>query len=140
MCQLYAIDSTRADRDTVLTTETICVFQTSEFKMQTKRIIVEFGVRRQRVVLKDRAILLPKLCQLIGVHFGIPLENRSMYTLQMWDETLKAFRSLDESTSSLDLIRDVSDCHRFRIIETPLRTRVRLNTAAVEYKRMRISP
>ena len=103
----------------------LCVFQTSDLKMQTKRIIVEFGVRRQRVVLKDRAIPLSKLRQLIGIHFGIALENRSMYTLQMCDETLNAFRSLDENTSSLDLIHDLRDCHRFRILETTLRTRVR---------------
>jgi hypothetical protein len=91
---------------------------------ETKRIIVEFGARRQQFQLTDRLISTSKLLQLIGNRFDIKLNNNATYTLQMYDNTLKEYNSLDDDNQIFDLVEDIEQLHRFRIINKSLQSQV----------------
>ncbi|CAF4127938.1 unnamed protein product [Rotaria socialis] len=79
-------------------------------------IIVEFGARRQRASLNDRLISTSKLLQLISNHFGIKLDHKSLYTLQMYDKRFNEYISLTDDRQILDLSKDSEQFYRFRII------------------------
>ncbi|CAF1965049.1 unnamed protein product [Rotaria magnacalcarata] len=79
-------------------------------------IIVEFGARRQRVSLNDRLIPASKLLPLISNHFGIKLDHKSLYTLQMYDKRFHEYISLTDDRQILDLTKDSEQFYRFRII------------------------
>jgi hypothetical protein len=92
---------------------------------ETKRIIVEFGARRQQFLLTDRLISISKLLQLIGHRFGIKLDHHSSYMLQMYDNTLDEYYSLDDDNKqTLDLVKEIEQLHRFRIISKSLQSQV----------------
>ncbi|CAF4258272.1 unnamed protein product, partial [Rotaria sp. Silwood2] len=87
---------------------------------EAKRIIVEFGARRQRFTLTDPIISTSKLRHLISNHFGIKLDNNSIYTLQMHNKTLNEYYSLNDDAQTFNLIKDIDQLHRFRIINKSL--------------------
>ncbi|CAF3483956.1 unnamed protein product [Rotaria sp. Silwood1] len=89
---------------------------------EAKQIIVEFGARRQRFILTDLIISTSKLRHLIGNHFGIKLDNNSIYTLQMYNKTLNEYYSLNDDKQTFDLIKDIDQLHRFRIINKSLQS------------------
>ncbi|CAF3499079.1 unnamed protein product [Rotaria sp. Silwood1] len=89
---------------------------------EAKQIIVEFGARRQRFILTDLIISTSKLRHLIGNHFGIKLDNNSIYTLQMYNKTLNEYYSLNDDKQIFDLIKDIDQLHRFRIINKSLQS------------------
>jgi len=91
---------------------------------ETKRIIVEFGARRQQVILIDRLTSTSKLLNLIGNRFGIKLNNNAPYTLQMYDNTLNEYNSLDDDNQIFDVVEDIEQLHRFRIISKSLQSQV----------------
>ncbi|UJR36084.1 hypothetical protein I4U23_028820 [Adineta vaga] len=82
-----------------------------------KRIIVEFGLRRQQVVLTDHRMSIAKLRYLVNNHFDIKLETNSTYTLQMYDYISNNYRSLNDDKQIFDLSNDLEPFHRFRIIK-----------------------
>jgi len=91
---------------------------------ETKRIIVEFGARRQQFILTDRLISTSKLVRLIGNRFDIQLENNSPYTLQMYDMISNEYHSLDDYKRIFNLMKDFEELHRFRIIPKSLQLQV----------------
>jgi hypothetical protein len=91
---------------------------------ETKRIIVEFGARRQQFILTDRRVSTSKLRNLIGTHFGVKLEDNSTYMLQMYDNTLHEYYSIDDHIQTFDSVEDIEELHRFRIINKPAQSQV----------------
>jgi hypothetical protein len=85
---------------------------------------VEFGARRQQLILADRLILISKLLQLIGNRFDISLENHSPYLLQIYDSKSNEYHSLDDFKRVFDLTKDFEELQRFRIIRKSLITQV----------------
>ncbi|CAF3631709.1 unnamed protein product [Adineta steineri] len=87
---------------------------------ETKRIIVEFGARRQQFILTDHRVSTSALRYLIGNHFDIEFDNNSIYTLQMYNNISHEYNSLDDDQQIFDTIKDIVPFHRFRIIKKSL--------------------
>jgi hypothetical protein len=91
---------------------------------ETKRIIIEFGSRRQQCILTDRHISTSKLLYLIGNRFGIKFDNNSPYILQMYDNELNEYKSLENNKQIFDLGKDIEQLHRFRIVSKSVQSQV----------------
>ncbi|CAF4285162.1 unnamed protein product, partial [Adineta steineri] len=87
---------------------------------ETRRIIVEFGARRQQFILTDHRVSTSALRYLIGNHFDIEFDNNSIYTLQMYNNISREYNSLDDDQQIFDTIKDIVPFHRFRIIKKSL--------------------
>lgn len=86
---------------------------------------MEFGARRQRFTLTDLLISTLKLRQLIGNYFGIKLDHNSLYKLQMYNKNLNGYCSLDNGNPVFDLIKDIEQLQRFRIIDKSQQSQVK---------------
>ena len=91
---------------------------------ETKRIIVEFGVRRQQIHLTDRLISASKLLQRIGDGFDIQLEKNSPYIVQVYDETSNEYLPLEDNQRMFDISRDFQPLHRFQIVNKSIQSQV----------------
>lgn len=91
---------------------------------ETKRIIVEFGVRRQQIHLTDRLMSTSKLLQRIGDGFDIQLQQNSPYIVQMYDETSREYLPLQNDQRIFDISRDFQPLHRFRIVNKSTQSQV----------------
>ncbi|CAF0786002.1 unnamed protein product [Rotaria sordida] len=89
---------------------------------EAKQIIVEFGAQRQRFTLTDQLISTLKLRHLIGNHFRIKLDTNSVYTLQIYDKRLNEYYSLNDDKKIFNLMKDIEQLHRFRIINKSFQT------------------
>ncbi|CAF0823733.1 unnamed protein product [Adineta steineri] len=87
---------------------------------ETKRIIVEFGARRQQFTLTDHRVSTSALRYLTGNHFDIEFDNNSIYTLQMYNNISCEYNTLDDDQQIFDTIKDIVPFHRFRIIKKSL--------------------
>jgi len=92
---------------------------------ETKRIIIEYGARRQQLVLTDRQISTSKLLHLIGNRFDIKFDNKSSYILQMYDNVMNKYYSLGDN-QIIDLVNDIEHVHRFRIVNKSLQLQVKI--------------
>jgi hypothetical protein len=65
-----------------------------------------------------------KLLHLIGNRFDIKIDNKSPYILQMYDNISNEYNSLDDDNQIFDLVKDIEQLHRFRIISKSLQSQV----------------
>ena len=85
---------------------------------------MEFGARRQQLALSNRLISTSELLNLIGAHFGI---NFDTYVLQIYDNILNEYHSVEDDKQIFDVIGDTGQLQRFRIVNKPFLSQVGLN-------------
>ncbi|CAF1044890.1 unnamed protein product [Adineta ricciae] len=82
----------------------------------TQQIIVEFGVRRQRISLTERQISTAKLWSSMSKHFDTNFDEDRNHSLQMYDYTSNVYYSLNDDEQIFDVFNDIEPFHRFRIL------------------------
>lgn len=80
-------------------------------------------MHRQQIILTDRLISTSKLLNLIGNRFDIKFNNKSSYILQIYDNILNEYHSLNDN-QIIDLVNDNEKLHRFRIVNKSLQSQV----------------